>query len=778
MSILANSPTFEKAKEYLNQSWNIIPLGFKSKVANGKALISTGHITIDEKGVVKGSWESFQKKQVTHDLLQAWWNYAPKSNIGIVTGKISNLIVVDIDPKNGGNESFKKLHLPQTYMVKTGGDGAHYYYNWPHHTLAPNKIGYLPGVDLKGDGGYVVAPPSIHDKTLKTYEAVNFIEDITNAPEWLMNLTKDEIPAWEKWANGAPDGHRHEAAASVCGKILYELDQEKWETDGWRQLSEWNKRNLPPLTEKDLRATFEGIMKRARESAKNEDLKSKALSADSIVKLILKDDLILFHNAQQDGYIRIKIGEHYETLKINSRVFGQIVNKKIWDKWHRSISSETIKQTLAVLEAKAVHEGETHDLSLRITEKDGSFWYDMGDKKWTAIKIEHTGWSLISETPILFRRFSHQQAQFEPSINGNALVFLEYLNILDKQQQTLVLIYLIASFVPGISHPVLILHGEQGSAKSTALRLIRRLVDPSATELLSFSKSHDNLIQQLSHHYAAYYDNLSGISNDISDLLCRAVTGESYSKRVLYTDDDDMIFNFRSCLALNGINVVAFRSDLLDRSILIRLDRIDPSKRKSEKELISNFEKDRPIILGGIFDTLSHAMKLKDSIIVTDVPRMADFFLWGCAIAEALDIGQDAFTQAYKANELVKHQQVANENPVAMHILQFMKKRFFFEGTAQKLFKELSFEVEYGAQKDYYWPKAANALMRKINEIKPDLKALGVEIQESRGEERSLVITYNNKPSEPSYRQEEDRRSDDNDDVLPEASEQQSLQIN
>ena len=743
MASVTNIQTFEQAKLYLKAGFSVIPLSHKSKTP-----------------LAGFSWSEYQKRKPTDIELESWFNDpTSQNNIGIVTGLVSKLIVIDIDPKNGGNESFEKLRaqLPQTYIVKTGSGGAHYYYRWTFESPAPNIKGFKPGIDVQGNGAYVVAPPSIHPNG-NSYELVDGFDDISPAPEWLINLTREDTPSWENWIDGVTEGSRNAASASVCGRILFELNQEDWETKGWRQLIEWNKRNSPPLEEKELQATFKSILKRAHESAKNGESKSKPVSADSIVNLILKEDPTLFHDEQREGYIRIKVNDHHEVLKISSRTFGHIVNKKIWDEWRKIPSAETIKQSLTVLEAKAIHEGSTQNLLLRVTEKDGKFWYDLGDKEWRAVKIDCDGWSTVSETPILFRRYSHQQPQVDASTEGNVFEFLNYLNIPDSRQQTLVLIYLIASFIPGISHPILILHGQQGSSKSTALRLIRKLVDPSAIELLSFSKNQENLIQQLAHHYAAYFDNLSGVSNDISDLLCKAVTGESHSKRALYTDDDDIIFNFRNCLALNGINVVAFRSDLLDRSILIHLDRIEPTKRRLDSELMMNFEKDRPIILGGIFDTISQAMKLKDSIKLTTIPRMADFYLWGCAIAEALGIGQDAFIEAHEANEATKHEQVANENPVAMHLLAFMKSKYLWEGTAQKLYTDLSVGMELSAQKDKFWPQAANALMRRINEIKPDLKALGVEVQQSRGEERRLLITYNI-PSESSDRQEEEVNS-------------------
>lgn len=108
-------------------------------------------------------------------------------------------------------------------------------------------------------------------------------------------------------------------------------------------------------------------------------------------------------------------------------------------------------------------------------------------------------------------------------------------------------------YIPDIPKPVLMLHGEQGSAKSTLQELIQRTVDPSSITSLIFPREINELIQQLSHNYVAYYDNISFIKEWISDQLCRAVAGSGFSKRELYSNDDDIIYNFKRCLGFNGI---------------------------------------------------------------------------------------------------------------------------------------------------------------------------------------------------------------------------------
>lgn len=200
----------------------------------------------------------------------------------------------------------------------------------------------------------------------------------------------------------------------------------------------------------------------------------------------------------------------------------------------------------------------------------------------------------------------------------------------DIKDTTLLLkCYIISLFIPEIPKPILLLHGEQGGAKSTFQELIQMLVDPSITQTLTFPRDSNEFIQQLSHNYIAYYDNVSVIQDWISDLLCRAVTGSSFSKRALYTNDDDIYYNFKRIIGINGIDLAATKADLLDRSIIIQTERIDKKDRVKIKKIWQNFNRIKPFVLGYIFDILAKVLHYKAEQGEIDFPnglnRMADW---------------------------------------------------------------------------------------------------------------------------------------------------------
>ena len=200
---------------------------------------------------------------------------------------------------------------------------------------------------------------------------------------------------------------------------------------------------------------------------------------------------------------------------------------------------------------------------------------------------------------------------------------------------------------------------------------------------------------------------------------------------------------FQRFIVLNGINVVATRPDLLDRCILLELERIPPNERKEEKVLREEFDKDKPIILGAIFETLSKAMSIYDQVELNNLGRMADFTRWGYAIAEVLGIGGDKFLEAYLNNQNNANIEALESHPVGFAMYKFMEDKTVWSGSPTKLLSEL--EIVAGFEKidttNSNWAKTPNVLSRRLNEIKSNLLDLGIEFERSKGKNREIKIT-------------------------------------
>lgn len=464
----------------------------------------------------------------------------------------------------------------------------------------------------------------------------------------------------------------------------------------------------------------------------------------------LAEEADLFKNEHRDPFARIPVNGHKEIWPVRSRDFKLWLTGKYFDKTGKGPNSEALSSALNTISAKAWKSDQKHKLHVRVAWHDGSIFYDLANDKWQAVRVYPGGWEIVDEPPILFRRFSHMDAQSTPDPEGEAKKILQFVNIGGTKKEILYLCSLVATFVPDIPQIIKVFFGCSGSGKTFTSKVDRAAVDPSSASTCRSYRDQKEFLQHLAHNHCIVLDNLSSIGFDLSDLICGAVTGDGATKRALYTDDDDIIYSFKRCFIINGINNVVTKEDLLRRSILFYLEKPDPCKVKEEQELWKEFQEAKPQIIGGIFNVLAKAMEVRPRIKLDGLYEMADFTRWGAAIAEGLGYGSDAFLQAYWENKEQQTEEAISNNPVAAAVKSFMGK--FPDGVWTGPFSELLTELEKIANKEKIniktkgWPKAANALSRKLNEIKTTLKQTGIEViydRTSTSRKVTLQITEN-----------------------------------
>lgn len=459
--------------------------------------------------------------------------------------------------------------------------------------------------------------------------------------------------------------------------------------------------------------------------------------AQAMIQAIEASDAILFHDQYNDTYIAYH-GNGSDVAKTNSKVCKLWLIRYGYTNLKIVLTTDTINRVIHNLSAKAHFEGNQHTLGVRTAHNSNGLWYDLGGR---AVHITEKGWETTETVPLLFKRFPHQKAQITPIGGSDIRLLLKYVNITNEAEQLLFLVYVVAAFIPDYPHPLLILHGTQGAGKTTPMKIMKELIDPSELVGLPSPKNIEAFVQTMSHHSFMFYDNLSKMPEWFSDALARAATGDSFSKRELYTDDDDVIYRFQKTIALNGINQVVYKSDLLDRSILLNLERISPENRKEAQVFWTEFERDKPLILGAVFDVLAKSLAIYPTVELDRLPRMADFARWGYSIAEVSGYGGEAFIEAYSRNISVQHDEAIEANPVAQAIVEFMHDRDAWKGTPAKLYvllTPIAFKLQIGQSRG--WPKDAARLGRALTSIAPNLLAKGIELERSRSKDRLITV--------------------------------------
>lgn len=499
-------------------------------------------------------------------------------------------------------------------------------------------------------------------------------------------------------------------------------------TDAYLQITIWKARALSQNLEEP----------KERKNTTNDQKQG-----DVFLRLVIENlEIKFFHNDTGVPYARVPIGDHLEVWPLGDRTFKRWLAKLFWDKYRKAPNAEILKNVLITLEGKAIFEGEEILLHNRVTWHEGKIWYDLADAEWRTVCVSKDGWLIPDERPILFRRYNHQLPQVEPA-HGDAKKLLHFININDERQKFLLLVWVISCFIPGFPHPIPNIYGQHGSAKSCLCRILRKIIDPSSVELLSFQKDIREFVQLISHHWCPFFDNVSVMPSGVSDALCKAVTGDGFSKRELYSDDDDIIYNFKRCIGINGINLVASKPDLLDRSILFELERVPEGQKKQESAVFSEFESVRPTILGGIFDTIAKAIKIKPTIEFSSLPRMADFAAWGCAITEALGHKKEDFLAAYYHNIGRQNEEVLNESLVATATRIFMEDKECWEGTPSELLEQMTITAKtlnIDTDHEREWPKAANTLSKRLNELKTNLETAGLKVKRYEKDKKRMIV--------------------------------------
>jgi hypothetical protein len=327
------------------------------------------------------------------------------------------------------------------------------------------------------------------------------------------------------------------------------------------------------------------------------------------------------------------------------------------------------------------------------------------------------------------------QALPEPSRGGSVSQLRDILNLTDANF-TLAVAWLLMALRGTGPYPVLVVTGEQGSAKSTVTGIIRRTIDPSTVLLRALPREDRDLFITASNAHVAAFDNLSGLPPWTSDSLCRLATGGGFSTRELYTNDDEVLFNVTRPIILNGITDVVTRPDLADRSVMLSLTPISDDRRRTENEIWCDFRAAHPAVLGALLDAVVHGLRELPKTKLKHKPRMADFALWVTACEGALCL-PCTFDEAYSKNRSDAIETVIDADPVADAVRTLMRKHPEWIGTATRLLKVLGDIAGDAVRYNRHWPHASHVLSNHLRRAATVLRQVGIEIEFGRREGRA-----------------------------------------
>jgi len=516
---------------------------------------------------------------------------------------------------------------------------------------------------------------------------------------------------------------------------------------------------------KDNRASFEALRAQLKKAGCRVTALDEAIAEESgdtggrgptqaDILIDLAQTAELFHTPDGTGYADLDLNGHRETWPIRAKGFRRWLARRFFEATQGAPSSEALQSALNVIEAKAHFDAPERIVHIRVGGLDGRLYLDLGDDTWQAVEIDAAGWRVIDNPPVRFRRAAGMQA-LPAAVNGGSIETLRsFLNVQSDADFVLVVAWALAVLRNRGPYPVIVLSGEQGSAKSTFSAILRSLLDPNTAPLRALPREDRDLFIAANNGHVLAFDNVSSLPAWISDTLCRLATGGGFAVRQLYSDQDEVLFDAARPVILNGIEEIVTRPDLADRAVFLTLEPIPEENRRPEAELWAAFEAERPRLLGVLLDAVVEGIKRLPDTHLEKLPRMADFALWATACETAL-WPAGTFWRAYCGNRDEAVEGVIDSDPIAAAVRAVMATRTVWTGKASDLLGALSEVVGERGVKSKTWPDSPRALSGRLRRAATFLRKIGIEIsfgREGRARTRTITITIDSVPENEGIR--------------------------
>ena len=452
----------------------------------------------------------------------------------------------------------------------------------------------------------------------------------------------------------------------------------------------------------------------------------------------------LFHTPDGTGFADLDINGHRETWPIRAKGFRRWLARRFFEETGGAPSSEALQSALNVIEAKAHFDAPERQVHIRVGGLDGRLYLDLGDETWRAVEIDATGWRVIDNPPVRFRRASGMKPMPIPVRGGSIETLRSFLNVQTDADFVLVVAWALACLRNRGPYPVIVLSGEQGSAKSTFSAILRALLDPNTAPLAGLAARGSRPVHRRQQRPCARLRQCVGPAGlDIGHALppCHRRrlrgapalfrSGRSAVRRRPAGDPERDRGYRHAARSRRSRRVPDAGADPRgapppgDRNCGRRSR---PSARASSACCSMRWRR----ALSGCRETR-----------LEKLPRMADFALWATACETAL-WPAGTFWSAYCGNRDEAVEGVIDADPIAAAVRAVMTTRTEWTGTASDLLGALGEVAGERVAKSKTWPDSPRALSGRLRRAATFLRKIGIEIgfeREGRARTRIINIT-------------------------------------
>ncbi|MCJ2059801.1 DUF6371 domain-containing protein [Methylobacterium sp. J-048] len=446
-------------------------------------------------------------------------------------------------------------------------------------------------------------------------------------------------------------------------------------------------------------------------------------------------DFDLWHAPDRTAYatVRMKDG-HRENWRIDSEAFGQMLTLRAYKETGRIPSKSGLEETTRLLISFAREDGPCRRPWLRVGERDGRLYLDLGRPKWEVVEVSARGVEILEDHDLPFIRPEGMQPLPEPELGSERGIeeMRRFVNVETETDFQLIVMWMLSAIREAREYPLLILNGEQGTGKSTLSRLLRSIIDPHEIDISSAPDEDRDLFVLAQHAHVLALDNLSKIENWMSDTLCIFATGGSLAKRSMHTNADLTILRAKRPVILNGIPTLANRPDLAQRAITVRLQPVSAEVRATSTKIEAEWQDAAPRVLGTLLEAMSRGLQLESEIVLDKLPRLAGFAQWSAAVAPGLGWDGGEVYDAFMANQRQQSDSTFENDPIAQAIHRMMQGLTppEWKGTATHLLEAISHpDVTPEAKtRSPMWPRTPQILGNAMDRIGQVLRDHGYDV--------------------------------------------------
>jgi hypothetical protein len=457
------------------------------------------------------------------------------------------------------------------------------------------------------------------------------------------------------------------------------------------------------------------------------------------------DQMDTFIGDDQSCYVTATVAQHQETLAVGSDECNRLFQMVCYNTTKELLNRNCVREVSELVQAHTQVAQEENRVFNRTASYGGNTYLDKGDKDWQVIEVsEGKGFKTLSLPPdgLKFVRAKGMKSLPTPEKGGSLDQLKKYLKLRNESQWYLIVVWILAALHPLGPYMLLVINGGAGSAKTTVSRLLRDLIDPNIAPLRSLPRGERDLFIAAKNSWLMAVDNISFLSDEMSDAFCRLATRAAFITRKLRTDSQEQIFDVCRPALFNGIQEFCFRTDFLDRAVQINLERISDKDRKRSQDVEQSFESEKSLIFGALLDALSLTMAEIPNVSPGSLPRMADFGVFALAVEKALHWPDGSVMNAYDKMRRNANEAVLESCPYVDLVLDLAQKGW--KGSAAELMDKMERKYCEDVFRKKGFPKGLPQLSGQLTRLAPAFRTKNVDIQTGKtsgtGSERYIAL--------------------------------------